>query len=353
MFRVTTFGESHGAGLGVVIDGCPSGLPLSVETLAPDLARRRPGQSRITTQRSEPDRPEILSGIYEGETTGSPIAILFRNEDARSRDYEKLSDRYRPGHADFTTEAKYGRRDPRGGGRASARETVARVAAGAVARAWLSGRGIQVIGYTTRIGDLEASAVDVAAVSREDVESNPVRCPDAEMAEKMEARILKIRKEGDSVGGVAEIVARGVPAGLGEPVFDKMKADLAKAILSIPAVTGFEYGTGFRAATMRGSEHNDAIVAADGRIGTTTNHHGGILGGITSGEPIVVRAAIKPTSSIPRDQDTVDSAGNPAQVRVTGRHDPCLVPRFVPVGEAMVLLVLADHMLRQRAQAGK
>jgi chorismate synthase len=350
LFRITTFGESHGAALGVVIDGCPAELPLAEDDLIPDLGRRRPGQSRVTSSRAERDEPRIVSGVFEGKTTGAPICVLFENTDARSRDYEPLRDVYRPGHADFTYEARYGHRDHRGGGRASARETVSRVAAGAVARKILALEGVDVVGYARSIGGETASAIDPATVRAEDVERSVVRCPDSAAAERMEALIAAVRKEGDSIGGVAEIVARGVPAGLGDPVFDKLEADLAKGILSIPAVTGFEYGTGFGAAVLRGSQHNDAFGrTSDARIHALTNRHGGILGGISSGSPIVVRAALKPTSSIPIAQTTVTRAGETATIRVGGRHDPCLVPRFVPVGEAMMALVLVDHLLRARA----
>lgn len=348
LFRTTTFGESHGEALGVVIDGCPAGLSLEAADLQHDLDRRRPGQSRVTTTRQEADTPRIVSGVFEGVTTGAPIAILFENTDARSRDYEKLRDVYRPGHADFTYDARYGRRDHRGGGRASARETVARVAAGAVARKLLRLEGVEIVGYARRIGEVESTAIDPATVTEADVERSIVRCPDADAAQRMEVLIAELRKAGDSIGGVAEVVARGVPPGLGEPVFDKLKADLAKAMLSVPAVTGFEYGTGFAAATMRGSEHNDAFEVRGDTVRAASNRHGGMLGGISSGAPIVVRAALKPTSSIPKEQKTVTRAGKPATVAVGGRHDPCLVPRFVPIGEAMMALVLADHWLRAR-----
>jgi chorismate synthase len=354
-FRVTTAGESHGPANVVIIDGCPPGLPLSEEDIIPDLERRRPGQSKIVTQRKEPDTPEILSGVFEGVTTGTPIAIIIRNQDQRSRDYTNIKDVYRPGHADYTFDAKFGRRDYRGGGRSSARETVARVAAGAVAKKLLSQAfGGEVLGYVTQVGDIEATIPP--AVTLEQVETLPdgkpniVRCPDPAAAARMVALIEKMRKDQDSIGGVAEIVARNVPAGLGEPVFDKLKADLGKALFSLPAVLGVEYGAGFAVATARGSENNDAFEAdAEGNIGTRSNRHGGMLGGISSGMPIVIRAAVKPTSSLPRSQDTVTSSGDATTIRTTGRHDPCLLPRFVPMGEAMVALVLADHWLRWRA----
>ncbi|MEM7135561.1 MAG: chorismate synthase [Myxococcota bacterium] len=354
-FRVTSAGESHGPGNVVIIDGCPPGIPLTEEDIAADLDRRRPGQSKIVTQRKEPDAPEILSGVFEGETTGTPIAVLVRNQDQRSRDYTKIKDVYRPGHADYTFDAKFGRRDYRGGGRSSARETVARVAAGAVAKKLLSvSFGGSVVGYVIRIGDIEAKipeGVTLDQVERwPDGEPNIVRCPDPEAGAAMVTLIEKMRKAQDSIGGVAEIVATDVPAGLGEPVFDKLKADLAKGLFSLPAVMGVEYGAGFHVARLKGSENNDAFeIDAGGRVQTRTNRHGGMLGGISSGMPIVLRAAVKPTSSLPRAQDTVDAEGEATTVRTTGRHDPCLLPRFVPMAEAMVALVLADHWLRWRA----
>lgn len=354
-FRVTTAGESHGPANVVIVDGCPPGLPLSEEDIIPDLERRRPGQSKIVTQRKEPDAPEILSGIFEGETTGTPIAILIRNRDQRSRDYADIKTVYRPGHADYTFDAKFGRRDYRGGGRSSARETVARVAAGAVAKKLLAHAfGGEVLGYVTKVGEVEAEVPE--RVTLEQVETLPdgtpnvVRCPDPVAAARMVKLIENMRKNQDSVGGIAEIVARNVPAGLGEPVFDKLKADLGKGLFSLPAVLGVEYGAGFRVARMRGSENNDAFETdAEGQVKTRSNRHGGMLGGISSGMPIVLRAAIKPTSSLPRAQDTVTSTGEPTTIRTKGRHDPCLLPRFVPMGEAMVALVLADHWLRWRA----
>lgn len=355
LFRVTTAGESHGPANVVIIDGCPPGLPLSEEDLVRDLDRRRPGQSKIVTQRKEPDAPEILSGVFEGETTGTPIAIVVRNQDQRSRDYGNIKDVYRPGHADYTFDAKFGRRDYRGGGRSSARETVARVAAGAVAKKLLAHAfGGEVVGYVTRVGDIEASIVGRVTLDMverlPDGEPNIVRCPDADAAARMVELIAKVRKDQDSVGGIAEIVAYDVPAGLGEPVFDKLKADLGKALFSLPAVMGVEYGAGFAVASLRGSQSNDPFEAdAKGEIRTRSNRHGGMLGGISSGMPIVLRAAIKPTSSLPREQDTVTASGEPTTVRTTGRHDPCLLPRFIPMGEAMVALVLADHWLRWKA----
>jgi len=350
-FRVTTAGVSHGPGYLCIIDGCPPGLPLSVDDLLPDLRRRRPGQSSIVTQRQEEDVPEIWSGVFEGKTDGTPIGLLFRNADQRSADYADIAEKYRPGHADFTFDAKFGFRDYRGGGRSSARETLCRVAAGAVAKKLLAGQGVRVLGYVKQVGDVRAEISDPAAVTLEQVEANVVRCPEPATAARMIELIEAVRKERDSIGGVCELVAVGVPPGWGEPVFDKLKADLAKALLSLPAVTAFEYGAGFGVATVRGSQNNDAFVPKDPqRIGTETNRHGGMLGGISSGEPIVMRVAIKPTSSLPQPQKTVTRAGQPTEIVTKGRHDPCLLPRFVPMGEAMVAITLADHWLRWRAQ---
>jgi chorismate synthase len=349
-FRVTTAGVSHGPGYLCVIDGCPPGLPLRVEDLLPDLRRRLPAQSKLVSQRKEEDVPEIWSGVFEGVTDGTPIGILFRNADARSQDYAEIRDKYRPGHADFTYDAKYGVRDYRGGGRSSARETLCRVAAGAIAKKLLADLGIRVLGYVKQVGSISAEIADPATVTIDQVEANPVRCPDAAAAEKMIQLIEEIRKDQDSIGGICELVATGVPPGLGEPVFDKLKADLAKGLLSLPAVMAFEYGAGFAVATARGSENNDPFIRKDGgRIGTETNRHGGMLGGISSGEPIVCRVALKPTSSLPRQQRTVTRTGEPTTIAVRGRHDPCLLPRFVVMGEAMVALVLIDHWLRWQA----
>jgi chorismate synthase len=361
-FRVTSAGESHGPGNVVIVDGCPPGIPLSEEDFHADLARRRPGQSRLVTQRKEGDAPELLSGVFRGETTGTPIAILVRNQDARSRDYSELEHLYRPGHADFTYEAKYGVRDHRGGGRSSARETVARVAAGVIAKKVLeAGFGGEVLGYVVQVADVRADvSPDVTLQQVEtlpDGQPNLVRCPDPEAAERMRTSIERARKQQDSLGGIAEIRGRNVPAGLGEPVFDKLKADLGKALFSVPAVVGVEYGAGFDGVQLPGSELNDEIVSdgrdPDGRprIRTRTNRHGGILGGISSGMPLVVRAAVKPTSSLPQAQSTVDREGEETSVQTRGRHDPCVLPRFVPIGEAMVALVLADHWLRWTGNA--
>jgi chorismate synthase len=355
LFRVTTAGVSHGPGYLLIIDGCPPGLPLSVDDMLPDLRRRRPGQSKIVTQRQEEDLPEIWSGVFEGVTDGTSIGVLFRNSDQRSGDYGDIKDKYRPGHADFTFDAKYGRRDHRGGGRSSARETVCRVAAGAVAKKLLAREGVSVLGYVKQVGDVIADIADPTIPTLEQVEATPVRCPDAAAAARMISLIEEVRKNQDSIGGVCELRATGVPAGLGEPVFDKLKADLAKALLSLPAVTAFEYGAGFAVASMRGSQNNDAFVRKEersGHIGTATNRHGGMLGGISSGEPIVCRVAVKPTSSLPRPQPTVTRTAEPTEIITRGRHDPCLLPRFVPMGEAMFALVLVDHWLRWRAQCG-
>jgi chorismate synthase len=351
LFRVTTAGVSHGPGYQVIIDGCPPGLPLGVEDLLPDLRRRRPGQSKLVSQRQEEDVPEIWSGLFEGKTDGTPIGILFRNADPRSQDYSDIKDKYRPGHADYTFDAKFGFRDYRGGGRSSARETLCRVAAGAIAKKILAGEGMSIVGYVKQIGSVVAQIDDPASVTLEQVEANPVRCPDPQAAAGMIALIEEVRKDLDSVGGICELVAVGVPPGLGEPVFDKLKADLAKGLLSLPAVTAFEYGAGFAVATARGSANNDAFIpVGPGQVGTETNRHGGMLGGISSGQPIVCRVAIKPTSSLPRPQKTVTRGAEPTEIITRGRHDPCLLPRFVPMGEAMVALVLVDHWLRWRAQ---
>ncbi|MEM6454593.1 MAG: chorismate synthase [Acidobacteriota bacterium] len=353
-FRITTAGESHGPGNVVIIDGVPPGLALTEDDLLPDLARRRPGQSRLTTQRKEPDAPRILSGVFDGRTTGTAIAILIESLDQRSRDYGDIREKYRPGHADFTFDAKYGRRDYRGGGRSSARETNVRVAAGAVAKKLLeAAHGVRVVGYVDQVGDVVADVPDPAAVTLDQVEAHPTRCPDPDAADRMAALIERMRSERDSIGGAARLVATGVPAGWGEPVFDKLKADLGKALFSLPAVMGVEYGAGFDVVTARGSNNNDPFTTDDdGRIVTRGNRHGGMLGGISSGMPIVVRCAIKPTSSIPQPLDTVDRTAAPTTIVTKGRHDPCLLPRFVVMGEAMMAITLADHWLRQRGQRG-
>ena len=350
LFRVTAWGESHGPGIGVVLDGCPPGLPLEASTVQEDLDRRRPGQSKLVTPRREPDRIRIESGVYQGRTTGHPIAMSVRNRDARPADYRAFGTAFRPGHADFTMQTKYGLRDPGGGGRSSARVTVAHVAAGAVARLFLARRhGVTVNAWVRRVGQVEAAAVDPESVTRELVEQSPTRCPDPDAAERIEDLIARTRSAGDSLGGVVECCALGVPPGLGEPVFDKLEADLAKAMLAINASKGFEIGSGFAGTRWTGSEHNDPFRIEGGRVVTTTNHAGGVLGGISTGMPVVFRVAFKPTSTIRKPQTTVDAAGNAVELAGKGRHDPCVLPRAAPIVEAMACLVLADHALRQEA----
>ena len=353
LFRITTWGESHGDAIGVVVDGCPPRLPLAVEDIQKELDRRRPGQSEISTQRKEGDKAEILSGVFEGLTLGTPILIGVWNEDARSKDYEHMRTKFRPSHADYTYQAKYGIRDWQGGGRASSRETVGRVAAGAIAKKVLAQEfGVEIVGYVKQVWQLKADA-DPDTVSVSDVEANMVRCPDSDVAVQMIERIKQARKDGDSLGGIVEAVARNVPVGLGEPVFDKLEADLAKAMLSLPACKGFEVGSGFGSINMTGSEHNDPFYSEGGRIRTRENRSGGIQGGISNGENIVIRAVFKPTATIMKSQETVDVEGNPTTLEGRGRHDPCVVPRAVPIVEAMTALVLVDHALRQRAQTGR
>jgi chorismate synthase len=352
LFRITTFGESHGPAVGVVVDGCPPRLPITAEEIQLELDRRRPGQSAITTQRREADAVEILSGVHEGLTLGTPISLLVRNQDMRSGDYDEMKTKFRPSHADYTYKAKYGIRAWQGGGRASARETIGRVAAGVLARKALRAAGdVEIVAWVQRVQDLEVD-VDPTTVGRAAVDANIVRCPDAAMADKMIARIDAARKAGDSLGGVVEAVARGLPAGLGEPVFDKLDADLAKAMLSLPAAKGFEIGSGFAGTFLTGSQHNDPFYDGGGRVRTRTNRSGGVQGGISNGEPIVVRVAFKPTATILREQETVDEQGHDTTLKGRGRHDPCVLPRAVPIVEAMLALVLADHFLRQRGQCG-
>lgn len=350
LFRITTAGESHGPANVVIIDGVPPGIDLSSEDIQRELERRRPGQSSITTQRKEEDRAEILSGVFENKTTGTALAILVRNEDQRSKDYSDIQHKYRPGHADFTFDAKYGFRDYRGGGRSSARETVSRVAAGAVAKKILEQEGITVLSYVCQVGDIVAPVIDPQVLNQSMIESSIVRCPHEDTAKQMIELIEKMRKDQDSIGGAAQIVVNGVPAGLGEPVFDKLRADLGKALFSLPAVMGVEFGAGFDVVHSRGSENNDVFFMENGEVKTKTNRHGGMLGGISSGMPILIRAAVKPTSSLSRDQQTVDDKGNETTIRTRGRHDPCLLPRFIPMAEAMVAITLTDHLLRYRAQ---
>src|SRR5262245_24931106 len=352
LFRITTFGESHGGGVGVIVDGCPPRLPLTVEEIQRDLDRRRAAQSSITTPRDEADRAEILSGLFEGQTLGSPIAILVRNTDARPSAYEDFKDTFRPSHADYTYEAKYGVRNWQGGGRASARETVGRVAAAAVARKLLaSGANVEVLAYVKQVWTIAAD-IDPAVVTAAAVESNIVRCPDADVAAAMIARIDAARRAGDSLGGVVECVCRRVPPGLGEPVFDKLEADLARAVMSLPASKGFEIGSGFGGVTLTGIAHNDPFTVEEGRVRTVSNRSGGVQGGISNGEDIVFRVAFKPTATIRQAQQTVDRSGNAVTLEAKGRHDPCVLPRAVPMVEAMACLVLADHYLRQRGQCG-
>ncbi|MEB3228030.1 MAG: chorismate synthase [Synechocystis sp.] len=351
IFRITTFGESHGGGVGVIIDGCPPRLAISAAEIQRDLDRRRPGQSKITTPRNEADQCEILSGVFEGQTLGTPIAILVRNKDARSQDYDEMAVKYRPSHADATYDAKYGIRNWQGGGRSSARETIGRVAAGVIAKKILAQFcGVEIVAYVKRIQDLEAT-VDPQTVTLEDVESNIVRCPDSACAETMIERIDQIRKQKDSIGGVVECVVRNAPKGLGEPVFDKLEADLAKAVMSLPATKGFEFGSGFGGTLLTGSEHNDEYYLDEqGNWRTRTNRSGGIQGGISNGEPITMRIAFKPTATIGKEQNTVSKEGEETTLAAKGRHDPCVLPRAVPMVEAMVALVLCDHLLRFQAQ---
>ncbi len=344
IFRITTWGESHGPAIGVVIDGCPAGLEISVEDIQYELDRRRPGQSAITTQRKEPDNVEILSGTFEGKTLGTPISLLIKNLDVISKSYEDIKDTYRPGHADYTYDIKYGIRDYRGGGRSSARETAGRVAAAAIGKKILWLQGIKTRGYVKQVGNIVAESIDF-----DEIENNSVRCPDPQKAKEMINLIEEVRREGDSIGGIVEVVSTGVPPGLGDPVFNKIDADLAQALMSIGGIRGFEVGMGFEVTRRRGSEVNDLMYMDDSnRLRFKTNNAGGILGGITSGENLVVRIAIKPTSSIPKTQETVDKSGSPKELVVKGRHDPCLCPRAVPIAEAMVNLVLVDHLLMAR-----
>ena len=351
LFRVTTFGESHGPALGVVVDGCPPRLPIDAAAIQAALDRRRPGQSRLVSQRKETDQVELLSGVLDGLALGTPIAMVIRNQDARSKDYDEMSRVYRPSHADYTYDAKYGIRAVAGGGRASARETAGRVAAGAIAEQLLARRhGVEIVAWVDEVHTI-AAAVEDTQVTRAAVDANDVRCPDAAAAAAMIERIEQARKAGDSVGGVIRAVARNVPAGWGEPVFDKLEADLAKAMLSIPAVKGVENGSGFAGTRLMGSEHNDLFYRRDdGSIGTRTNRSGGVQGGISNGEPITLRIAFKPTATIMQPQDTVDRDGNATVLQPKGRHDPCVLPRAVPIVEAMFALVLADHALRQAAR---
>ncbi|OPZ27136.1 MAG: Chorismate synthase [Lentisphaerae bacterium ADurb.BinA184] len=350
-FRVTTFGESHGHGVGAVVDGCPARLPLSEADLQPQLDRRRPGQSLLTTPRQESDRVSILSGVENGLTLGTPIALLVTNRDPRPEDYGESASVPRPSHADYTYQAKYGIHASSGGGRASARETVGRVAAGAVAEKLLRDwHAVEIVAWVSAVGHVQAHGVDPGCVDRAAVERSPVRCPQGEAAAEMIKAIEEARGEGDSVGGIITCVCRNVPAGWGEPVFDKLSARLAQAMLSIPAVKGFEIGSGFAGTRLRGSVHNDAFVLKNNRLGTQSNHSGGVQGGISNGEPVLFRVAFKPPATIAREQKTVDYAGRSVVLAVKGRHDPCVVPRAVPIVETMAALVLADLALCQRRQ---
>lgn len=346
LFRLTTFGESHGKAIGGVIDGCPSGLEISLDLVEKEMARRKPGQSEFTTARKEADQVEWLSGIFENKTTGSPIGFLIHNTNQKSKDYSKLKDVYRPSHADFVYQEKYGHRDYRGGGRASARETAVRVAGGGIAKQFLAIQKIEVRAFVTSIADIDAE-IPSEAFSESHVE-NELRCPDVAATEKMKSAILEAKEQGDSLGGVITCVVRNVPVGLGEPVFDKLHADLAKAMMGIHATRGFEIGSGFASARMRGSQHNDAFETKEGKVVTQTNHSGGIQGGISNGMDIVFRVAFKPVASISKEQKTVNRDGEEVSIEIEGRHDPCVIPRAVPIVEAMTALVLADHSLRNR-----
>lgn len=352
LFRITTWGESHGGGVGVVIDGCPPRLPLTEADIQPDLDRRRPGQSAIVTPRQEADRVRILSGTFGGQTLGTPISMWVENQDARPEAYSEMAEKFRPSHADYTYQAKFGVRNWQGGGRSSARETIGRVAAGAVAKKVLKEQfGVTVLAYVKQVQRITAK-VDYDRVTAEAIESNIVRCPDRATAERMVRLIEKMRRAGDSVGGIIEGVARGVPPGWGEPVFDRLEADLGKAMLSLPASKGFEIGSGFAGALMTGLQHNDAFRMKDGKVTTVTNHSGGIQGGISNGETIFFRVAFKPVATVMREQETVDIHSENTTLKGRGRHDPCVLPRAVPMVEAMAALVLIDHALRQRAQCG-
>lgn len=351
-FSVTTWGESHGDAVGVTVDGCPPGLAIDLDLIQGELDRRRPGQSEISTQRKEGDKAEILSGVFDGLTLGTPISIAVWNSDARSKDYEEMKSLYRPSHADYTYQAKYGIRNWKGGGRSSARETIGRVAAGAIAKHFLSTEyGSEIIGYVKRVNDIECS-VDLTDVTANNIESNMVRCPDKNIANMMIDAIKEARKNGDSLGGVVECIVKNTPVGLGEPVFDKLDADLAKGMLSLPACKGFEVGSGFSGTYSTGSQHNDPFFMEDGLVRTVTNNSGGIQGGISNGENIIFRAAFKPTATIMSPQKTVDVFGNDVEMKGRGRHDPCVLPRAVPIVESMAALVLADHALRHRGQIG-
>jgi len=346
LFKISTFGESHGLAIGVIIDGCPAGLTIDEAFIQTELSRRKPGQSKITTQRKEEDTFKILSGVFEGKSTGTPIAIVIENQDQRSKDYGHIENTFRPSHADFTYQEKYGIRDHRGGGRSSARETAARVAAGAIAKLLLKKYSIEINAFVSQVGELKAPHYSLLDLCK--TEDNIVRCPDPAMAEKMIALIDQVRLDRDTIGGIVTCVIKNTPVGLGEPVFDKLHAELGKAMLSINAVKGFEYGSGFEGVQLRGSQHNDEFYNDQGKIRTKTNHSGGVQGGISNGEDIYFNVAFKPVATIMQDQQTVDKEGNDATVSGKGRHDPCVVPRAVPIVEAMAALVLVDFLLRNQ-----
>lgn len=348
LFRITTFGESHGKAIGVIVDGCPAGIAIDEDFIQSELSRRKPGQSKIVTQRKESDTAQILSGVFEGYSTGTPIGMVIYNADARSKDYSHIADKFRPSHADFTYHEKYGQRDYRGGGRSSARETAARVAAGAIAKLMLQQMDIKVQAYVSQVGHLTLDK-SYQDLDLSQTEQNIVRCPDPALAEEMIDYIKAVRKDGDTIGGVVSCLIKGCPAGIGEPAFEKLHAQLAKAMLSINACKGFEYGSGFAGVTMRGSEHNDLFYQEEGKIKTKTNHSGGIQGGISNGMDIYFRVAFKPVATIVPEQESVNTEGEAATVVGKGRHDPCVVPRAVPIVEAMAALVLADQILEQRA----
>lgn len=350
LLRLTSFGESHGEALGGVLDGFPPGIVADFGFIQCEINKRKPGQSAIVSNRNEADEIEVLSGVLNGKTTGAPLGFIFRNTDKRSRDYDQLANVYRPSHAGFAYEKKYGIEDHKGGGRASARETVVRVAGGAFAKLLLKHFGIDILAFAIQIGNIKTETLP-ATVTQAIVDASPVKCPDRQVSDQMTALLMQLKQEGDSTGGVIECRINGCPAGLGEPVFDKLSADLAKAMMSINAAKGFEIGSGFAAAAMKGSEHNDPIVVTDGNIHTTTNHSGGIQGGISNGETIAFRVAFKPASSIRKTQKTVDKKGTPTEISIEGRHDPCVVPRAVAVVEAMAALTVADHLIRNNLMA--
>ncbi len=348
IFRISTYGESHGVAVGVIIDGCPAGVKVDLEDIQRELSRRKPGQSSIVTQRKEEDRVELLSGVMEGLSTGTPISLVIYNKDQKSKDYDHIKDKFRPSHADFTYQSKYGIRDYRGGGRSSARETVARVASGAIAKEFLRLYGISIHAFVSQVGHLSLER-DISDIGYNHIENNIVRCPDPELADQMIAFIKEVRKDGDTIGGKITCVIDGVPVGLGEPVFDKLHADLGKGMLSINAVKGFEYGSGFDAITMRGSEHNDIFRKDGDQVKTTSNYSGGVQGGISNGMPITFNVAFKPVATLMKDQESVDKDGQSVVITGKGRHDPCVVPRAVPIVEAMAALTIADHLLRSRS----